>query len=62
LASEIRWYPFSSLGANTSPQSSGFIINFGQIEKIFSSSALTPGVKHLELISTFPPVGMLGLG
>jgi len=36
-----------------------FISNFGQIEKIFSSSALTPSVKPLGLISTFASIGML---
>jgi hypothetical protein len=48
LASLIRWYPFSSLGANTRPSSSAFIRNFGQIEKIFSHSALTPSVKQAK--------------
>ncbi len=36
--------------------------NFGQIEKIFSSSALTPNVKPLGLISTLASIGMLDLG
>jgi hypothetical protein len=36
--------------------------NFGQIEKVFSSSALTPSVKPVGLISTFAPIGMLHLG
>jgi hypothetical protein len=36
--------------------------NFGQIENIFSSPALTPSVKPLGLISTFAPIGMLDLG
>ncbi len=39
-----------------------FDTNFGQIEKIFSSPALTPSVKPLGLISTFAPIGMLYLG
>jgi hypothetical protein len=34
----------------------------GQIEKLFSISALTPNVKPLGLISTFVPIGMLDLG
>jgi hypothetical protein len=38
---------FFSLGANTRPRSSAFISNLGQIEKIFSISALTPSVKPL---------------
>jgi len=38
------------------------VSNFGQIEKIFSSSDLTPNVKPLGLISTFAPIGMLDLG
>jgi hypothetical protein len=33
----------------------------GQIEIIFSISALTPSVKNLGLISTFAPTGMLDL-
>jgi hypothetical protein len=41
---------------------SAFISNFGQIEKIFSSSALTPSGKLLRLISTFAKIGMLDLG
>jgi hypothetical protein len=43
-------------------KSSAFISNFGQIENIFSGSALRPSVKPLGLISTFAPIGMLGLG
>jgi hypothetical protein len=41
LASQIRWYAFFQPGANTRPSSSAFISNLGQIEKIFSISALT---------------------
>jgi hypothetical protein len=38
------------------------IWNVGQIEKIFSSSALTLSVKaHWGLISTFAPIGVLDL-
>jgi hypothetical protein len=59
LASQIGWYPLLSFGANTS---SAFISNFGRIEKFFSSSALTPSVKPLGLISTFAPIGVLDLG
>jgi hypothetical protein len=33
----------------------------GQIEKIFSISALTLRVEPLGLISTFAPIGMLGM-
>jgi len=69
LASQIGWYGFSSLGANTSPSrcmhqkptQRAFISNFGQIEKIFSCSVLTPSVKPLALISTFAPIGTLDL-
>jgi hypothetical protein len=53
---------FPALGPNTRPESSAFISNFGQIEKIFSSKALTPKVKPLGLISTFAPIGMIHLG
>ncbi len=60
LASQICC-PFFSLGANTRPQCSAFISNLGQIEKLFSMSALTPTVKPLGLISTFAPIGMLDL-
>jgi hypothetical protein len=62
LTSQIRWYPFSSLGANTRPLSSAFISNFGQIEEILSSLALTPSVKPLGLNLTFAPIEMLDLG
>jgi hypothetical protein len=61
LASQIWSYPFLSLGANPRPSSSAFIPNLGQIEKIFSISALTLSVKPLQLISTFAPIGMLDL-
>jgi hypothetical protein len=62
LASQIQWYPFSSLGGQYKPIKSAFISNLGQIEKNFSSSALTPSVKPLWLISTFPPIEILDLG
>jgi hypothetical protein len=42
--------------------SSAFTSNFGQIEKIFSSSALTTSVKPMGLISTFAPIECLDLG
>jgi hypothetical protein len=48
--------------ANTRPQSLAFISNLGQIAKIVFSSALTPSVKPLGLISTSAPIGMLDLG
>ncbi len=35
---------------------------WGQIEKFFSISALTPSVKPVGLISTFAPIRMLDLG
>jgi len=38
------------------------ISSLGQIENIFSISALTPSVKPLRPISTFAPIGMLDLG
>jgi hypothetical protein len=34
----------------------------GQIENIFSISALIPSVKPLGPISTFAPIGMIDLG
>jgi hypothetical protein len=39
-----------------------FISNLGQIEKLFSMSALTPSVNLLGLISTCALIGMLDLG
>jgi hypothetical protein len=36
--------------------------SWGQIENIFSSSALSPSVKPSGLISTFALTGMLDLG
>jgi hypothetical protein len=38
------------------------LVTWGQIEKFFSVSALTPSVNPLGLISTFAPIGMLDLG
>jgi hypothetical protein len=38
------------------------ISSLGQIENMFSISALTPSIKPFGPISTFPPVGMLHLG
>jgi hypothetical protein len=52
---------FFSLGANIKSKSSTFISNLGQIEKIFSISALTLSVKPVAQISTFAPIGMLDL-
>ncbi len=42
--------------------SSAFINNLGQVDKLFPSSALTPSVRPLGLISTFATIGMLDLG
>jgi hypothetical protein len=48
LASQIQWYPFfQPWGPIEGHKSSAFISNLGQIEKIFSISALTPSVKPL---------------
>jgi hypothetical protein len=65
LASQIRWYPFSSLGGQY--KAIKFSINllgtWGRLKRVFfSSSALTPSVKPLGLISTFALIGMLDLG
>jgi hypothetical protein len=62
LASQIRWYPFFSLGVNTRLQSSAFISNLGLIENIFLYFSLDPSVKPLGPNSTFAPIGMLDLG
>jgi hypothetical protein len=65
LASQIPSYPFffPGLGPIQGLKSSALISNLGQIEKfLLSSSALTPSVKPLGLISTFAPIGMLDLG
>jgi hypothetical protein len=53
---------FLSLGANTRPSSSAFISNYGQIEKFFSISALTPSIKPWGLISTFVTNRNAGFG
>jgi hypothetical protein len=37
------------------------LVTWGKLKKIFSISALTPGVKPLGLISTFAPIKMLDL-
>jgi hypothetical protein len=52
---------FFSLVTNTRSESSAFISNLGQIEKVFPISALTHSVKPLRLNSTFAPIGMLDL-
>jgi hypothetical protein len=62
-----NWLPkfngilFSALGPIQGHKVLAFISNLGQIEKIFSISALTPSVKPLGLISTFAPIRMLDL-
>jgi hypothetical protein len=38
------------------------LVTWGRLKSLFSISALTRGVKHLGLISTFAPIGMLDLG
>jgi hypothetical protein len=65
--SVANWFPqsggilFLPWGRYKAIKFSTFISNLGQIEKIFSISALPPGVKLLGLISTFAPIGMLDL-
>jgi hypothetical protein len=60
-----NWLPklngilFSALGPIHGHKAQHLLIGWGQIEKIFSISALTPSVKPLGLISTFAPIGML---
>jgi len=61
LASQIRWYPFffKPFGQYKAIHKvQHFIVAWGQIENIFSISALTPNVKPLG----FTPIGMLDLG
>jgi hypothetical protein len=53
---------FSALGPIQGHKVQHVLVTLGQIEKIFSSSALTPSVKPLRLISTFAPIGMFDLG
>ncbi len=38
------------------------LVALGQIENIYSISAFNPSAKPLGLISTFAPIGLLGLG
>jgi hypothetical protein len=38
-----------------------FLVTWGQIEEIFSISALSPSIKPLGPISTFAPIEMLDL-
>jgi hypothetical protein len=53
----------SALGPIQGHKVQHLLIAWGQIENIFSISALTPiSVKHLGPISTFAPIGMLDLG
>ncbi len=60
LASQIRLYPFfQPFGQYTKPYIKFSIYSsLGQIENIFSISAVTPSVKHLG----FTPIVMLDLG
>jgi len=54
---------FQPWGQYKAHKAQHLLVTWGQIEKIFSSVALTHSVKKpLELISTFPPIGMLDLG
>jgi hypothetical protein len=39
-----------------------YLCPWGRLKSYFSLSALTPSVKPVGLISTFAPIGMLGLG
>jgi hypothetical protein len=62
LASQTRWYPFLALGPIQGHKVQHLLVMWGQIEKIFSISALTHSVKYLGvLISTFAPIEMHNL-
>jgi hypothetical protein len=62
-----NWLPkfngilFPALGPIQGHKFLAFISNLGQIEILFSISALTPSVKRLGQISTFAPIRMLDL-
>jgi hypothetical protein len=62
-----NWLPkfdsilFSALGPIQGLRVQHLLVTWGQIEKIFSISALTPNIKPLGLISTFAPIRMLDL-
>jgi hypothetical protein len=53
---------FSALGPIQGHKVEHLLVTWGQIEKIFKISALTPKIKPLGLISTFAPIGMFDLG
>jgi len=52
---------FSALGPIQGHNVQHLLATWGRL-KSFSISTLTLGVKHLGLISTFAPIGMLDLG
>jgi hypothetical protein len=63
-----NWLPkfngilFSALGTIQGHKVQHLLVALGQIENIFSISALSPSVKPLRLISTLAPIRMLDLG
>jgi hypothetical protein len=53
---------FSALGPIQGHNVQNLLVTWGRLKSFFSISVLTGGVKHLGLISTFAPIGMLDLG
>jgi len=64
----VHWPPifggtlFPALGPIQGQNVQHLLVTWGRLKSFFSISALTGGVKHLGLISTFAPIGMLDLG
>jgi len=53
---------FSALGPIQGHKVQHLLVTWGRLKSFVYTSALTPSIKPLELISTFAPIGMLNLG
>jgi hypothetical protein len=64
----VNWPPkfdgilFAALGPIQGYKVQHLLVTLGRLNFFFSSSALSPSVMPLGLISTFIPIGMLDLG
>jgi hypothetical protein len=53
---------FPALGPIQAHKAQDLLVTWDRFKRLFSSSALTPRVKPLGLISAYPPIGMLDSG
>jgi hypothetical protein len=58
LASQVWWYPFFQPWGHKVQH---LLITLGRLKIFFLFQAFSPTLKPLGLISTFAPLGMLGL-